>query len=99
MEQGEEWLYRGHGADERNMTAIPTIALEADRYGVSNRAAAAISSAALVDYGLISPEERINIIDHSKVWRARQNLRESLKKNRTEDDTEIIAFFLMAEKI
>ena len=51
----------------RNKTAIPNIAFEADRYGVSNRAAAAISTATLVDYGIISSEDNVNVIDHRKV--------------------------------
>ena len=37
----------------RNVKPIPTIALEADRFDVSNRAAAAISTAALTDFGVV----------------------------------------------
>ena len=54
----------------RNTTPIPTIALEAERYGVSSRAAAAIGTAALVDFGVVSASEMMNVIDPKKVWRA-----------------------------
>ena len=56
------------------MKPVPTIALEADRFDVSNRAAAAISSAALIDFGVVSAENRTHIIDSKKIWRARQKL-------------------------
>ena len=44
---------------ENNIIQIPTIAMEADRYSVSNRAAAAISTAALFDYGIINSEDAL----------------------------------------
>jgi len=77
---------------ERNMVPIPTIALEADRYGVSNRATAAISTATLVDYGIINPEDSNNIIDPNKVWRARQQLRKDLRANANEEDVTALFF-------
>ena len=43
------------------MKPIPTIALEADKFGVSNRAAAAISTSALIDYRVVSAENRMHI--------------------------------------
>ena len=65
----------------RNVKPITTFALEADRFDVSNRAAAAISAAALVDFGVVSVENRTLIIDSNKVWRARQKLRKNVQKN------------------
>jgi hypothetical protein len=56
----------------RNLKCIPTIALETERYGVSNRVAAAISTAILVAYGIITSENRIDVIDHHKIWRVRK---------------------------
>ena len=55
------------GTGNRNMIPVPTIALEADSNGVSNRATAAISTAALIDYGVINSNDKANIIDHHKV--------------------------------
>jgi hypothetical protein len=75
----------------RNTTPIPTVALEADRYGVSNRAAAAIGTAALIDYGVASADDKTNVIDPKKVWRAREQLRKSLKEAAEEEDEKILA--------
>jgi len=77
----------------RNTTPIPTIAMESERYGVSNRAAAAIGTAVLVDYGVISAADKTNIIDPKKIWRAREQLRKSLRKTAEEEQEEIIAVF------
>ena len=52
---------------DRNVKPIPTIALEADRFDVSNRAATAISTVALIDFGVVSAENRTHIIDSNKV--------------------------------
>lgn len=83
---------------DRNTVPIPTIALEADRYGVSNRAAAAISTATLVDYGVISLEDQINIVDHHKVWRARQQLRRTIRATPINNEEEIMAIFFDGRK-
>jgi hypothetical protein len=82
----------------RNMVPIPTIALEADRYGVSNRAAAAISTATLVDYGIISLEDQINIVDPHKVWRARLQLRRAIRATPINNEQEIMAIFFDGRK-
>ena len=63
------------------MKPISTIALKADRFDISNRAAAAISTAALIDFGVVSAENRSHIIDFSKVSRARQKLRKNFRKD------------------
>jgi len=54
-------------SEDRNLTPIPTVALEVDRYGISNRAAAAISTAVLIDCGIVTSYNKMNIIDHHKV--------------------------------
>lgn len=64
--------------------------LEADRYGVHNWAAAAISTT-LGDYGINSLEDHINIVDYHKVWRARSQLRRASYP--INNDEEIIAIF------
>ena len=66
--------------ENRNVKPIPTIALEADRFDVSNRTAAAFSTAALIDFGVVSAKNRTHIIDSNKVWRARQKLRKNVRK-------------------
>ena len=82
----------------RNTTQIPTIALEAERYGVSNRAAAAIGTAALVDYGVVSADDKTNVIDPKKIWRAREKLRKSLKETTQEEELGIVAVFFDGRK-
>ena len=86
------------GTGNRNIIPIPTIALEADRYGVSNRATAAISTAALIDYGVINPNDKANIIDHNKVWRARQDTRKELSQSEDFITTNITAIFFDGRK-
>ena len=43
--------------EDRNVKPISTIALEADRFDGSNRTASAISTAALIDFGVVSAGE------------------------------------------
>ena len=81
------------GTGNRNMIPIPTIALEADRCGVSNRA-----TAAQIDYGAINPNDKANIIDHHKVWRARQNTRKELSQSEDFITTNITAIFFDSRK-
>ena len=64
--------------DKRNMTQFPTVARECDRYGVSNAAGAAIATAALTDYGIITSDNYSAVIDRSKLRRQREKLRTSL---------------------
>ena len=88
----DEWK-KVFARTENNIIPIPTIAMEADRHSVSNRAAAAISTAALFDYGIINSEDRSHVIDHHKVWRARQKLRRNLTESECLRDKEITALF------
>ena len=85
-------------SQQRNMVKIPTVAQEADRYGVSNRAAAALCTATLVDYGIINPNDETNVIDKQKVWRARQELRRELRERHTEDMEQITGLFFDGKK-
>ena len=82
---------------DMNVMPIPTVALEADRYGVSNRAAAAICTVTLIDYGIVTADDRTNIVDHHKVWRARQKGRQGLKESSVVDE-EINALFFDGRK-
>ena len=79
--------------EDRNLKPMPTIALEANRFDVSNRAAAAISTAALIDFGIVSTKNRTHIIDSNKVWRARQKLRKNVKKDEAFLKNDVSAIF------
>ena len=81
------------------MVPILTIAIEADRYGVSNRAATAINTTALIDYGIIDSKKQNDIIDRNEVWRARQKMKKNIQVEELEGKLEIKAIVLMAAKI
>ena len=78
---------------DKNLTPILTVASEADRYRVSDRAAAAICTATLIDYKIITLHDRTNIVDHHKVWRARQTARKSPKQEPVADEDIQAIFF------
>ena len=65
---------------------LRNLAKECDRWGVSNRARAAIANAALIDAGVITPEDQTNVIDKNKLRRALQDYR----KERQVEDTKIL---------
>ena len=56
----------------RNKVKLKRLAREVDRYGISNRAAAAIANAALMDYGFITETNKMLLIDHKKMERNRK---------------------------
>lgn len=68
----------------RNLKTLPVLAKTLDRYGVSDRAGAAIASAVLQDYGVIKNEDNLNVIDRHKVRRARDNQRQKLQKSQSD---------------
>ena len=86
--------------EDRNVKPIPTIALEvdSDRFDVSNRAAAAIITAALINFGVVSAENRTRIIDSNKVWRARQKLRKNVRKDEVFLQNDVSAIFFDGRK-
>ena len=50
---------------------MPSVTSIADCIGISDRAAAVIVSAALQDFGIITEEDKTNLIDKMKIRRAR----------------------------
>ena len=82
----------------RNVKFIPTIALEADRFDVSNRVAVAISTAALVDFGVVSAENRTHIIDSRNVCRVRQELKKNVSKEEVFLQNDVSAIFFDGSK-
>ncbi|KAE8741687.1 hypothetical protein FOCC_FOCC012785 [Frankliniella occidentalis] len=68
---------------EQNRLDLFHFATVCDRFGIPDRAAAALASALLVDVGLIREHDVSNIIDRSKVRREREKARKTLlEKNR-----------------
>ena len=62
------------------------VAREADRYGFSDRATAAICTALLCDLGLVTKTDQNIIIDKSKVRRERNLFRDKLTGKFTQSD-------------
>lgn len=75
-----------------NTVSLPKLASVCDRYGVSNRSAAAIASAVLQDVGLLSAEKNRLAIDKSKLRRARNKVRQNLQDDLHQDVLESIFF-------
>ena len=52
---------------EYNTLDISNVALQSIRYGIGLRPTAAITTAAFIDAGLITEEDKRLVVDHSKV--------------------------------
>lgn len=60
---------------KQNRMILRNLAKECDRWGVSDRAGAAIANAVLIDAGIITYEDQTNVIDKSKLRRSREEYR------------------------
>jgi hypothetical protein len=78
VSSGDIYVLQPEGeTSSRNTKSLPTLSRECDRYGVSNTVGAAIATAVLVDYGLVTDEDNSAAIDRSKLWRERERFRRS----------------------
>ena len=68
----------------RNMIDIVTVALIANKYGVSHRAAAAIASAVLIDYGVVTLDQAHLLVTEQKLRYQREKLLAASSAARTE---------------
>ena len=64
----------------QNRMPLPTLAMTCERFHVSDRIGAAIASAVLVDYGLITSNQRQNVIDKNKLRAEITKLRKKVKE-------------------
>jgi len=77
--QSEEVYMQSEGeSSSRNQKSLSTLSRECDRYNVSNTVGAAIATAVLVDYGIVTDLDKSSAIDGSKLWRERQRYRDTL---------------------
>lgn len=60
------------------------MARECDRYGVSNTVAAAIATATLTDYGIVTENDKTQAVDGSKLWKEHECLGSLLRDNASE---------------
>lgn len=78
-----------NGTQNINRT-LPTVARTLDRFGISDRSGAAIVSATLKDFGVITAEDSSNVIDRSKIRRVRSLARsQSMDGNKMDIDSYI----------
>lgn len=71
-----------HERGQQMRIPLPNLAMQADRFGVSDRAAAALATATLIDVGMITKDDDRLVIDRSKVRRERQKVRQSMKEGK-----------------
>jgi len=67
-------------SQKQNRTKLPRFGAMCDRYGVSDRAAAALASALLEDYGIITETDRSQVIGPRKVAYERHKYREERRE-------------------
>ena len=77
----------------QNRTPLPRVAQSAIRYDVSRRAAAAISTSTLMDYGIITSDNLSQIVSFTKIDREIARCMEEMEKLRKELDTKISGVF------
>ena len=74
---------------------LSSLALACDRSGISDRAAAHVSSAVLEDIGVITFDDASHVIDKSKIRRERSKVRKHLQdfENQIVEENRIAIFF------
>lgn len=85
------FMFNGKIMSSRNMVSLRAIAIIADKYELSDRAVAALVTATLVDFGLVSQENVCFVVDRLKVRRAREKLREESRGERNENAKTVTA--------
>ena len=65
---------------KRNWTKLPTFASVSDKYGVSNYAGAAIASATLIDYAIITKVDKSRVIGPHKLGDEKRRCREERRE-------------------
>ena len=66
---------------EQNRPSLRKVAVTCERFGISDRAGAAIATATLKAFGIVTDTNKTNAIDRSKQRRERQKYREEIQKD------------------
>ena len=66
------------------LPSLTTTAREAMRRGISDRAAAAIATAVLIDFGIVKPDDLSCVIDRQRIRREKKKVRKDLGAKETE---------------
>ena len=64
---------------QQNRVTLKELAMVCERYEVFDRAGAAIASATLIAFGIVTEEDKIYVVDRSKLRRERQKYREEIR--------------------
>lgn len=76
---------------------LSSLAKICDRTGTSDRAAAAIASSTLQDFGIVTEDDSTKVIDRSKVRRARSRVRKEtsckVRYNKASSETGVTSIF------
>ena len=69
---------------QQNRVALKELAMVCERYEVSDRAGAAIASATLKAFGIVTEEDKRYVVDRSKLRSERQKYREEIRNKKQE---------------
>ena len=69
-----------------------------ERYGISDRAAADIASSVLTDFGIVTPSDKSQVVDRSKLRRERKRLREDLQMESARNTTNLRSLYFDGRK-
>ena len=69
---------------QQNRVTLKELAMVCERYEVSDRASAAIASATLKAFGIVTEEDERYVVDRSKLRRERQNYKEEIRNKEQE---------------
>ncbi|KAK3920111.1 DNA-directed RNA polymerase subunit beta' [Frankliniella fusca] len=73
--------WQREGSSQQMRISLKNVAAVSDRYGLSNRETAAISSAVLKDVGLVTDEDTSKVVDKCKIQRERSKFRAEQQEN------------------
>ena len=84
---------------EQNRSSLREVAVTCERFGISDRAGAAIATAALKAFGIVTDTNKTNVIDPSKLRRERKNIDKKFKKIKNYNLERLMGFILMEERM
>ena len=85
-------------SSKRNLTKLPTLASVCDGYGVSNYAGAAMVSATLVDYAIITKVDKSQVIGPQKLGEERKRCREERREAELGNLKELTSLYFDGKK-
>ena len=99
IDEGYIQMNISDNSSKRNLTKLSTLASVCDRYGVSNYANAAIASATLVDYAIITKVDKSQVIGTQKLGDERRRCREERREAELENLKKLTFLYCDGKKI